>query len=403
MVKLKKFAIINYRSCLKSSIDLQEDLTCLIGVNGVGKTNILNGIQLLKKIRGGSKIANQKQKNVGSQTTISATFLFNDKSIEMKGVILYETDDRNYDEVLGANLKFNLSEFTGSNKWIEISSEVLQYMDQIKGGGRKTFLKYFFDDAFFEIEDQLITPIRNFLRRISYYSASQFSDPTKCPISFELEESKPFRQSRYNIYHEKFLNDLYLTYKRDKKLFSKFLTTVNKEGIGIIDNWSFSEYDMPSSSYNVKSGGKIEKIEKNRQLIIPYVTVDSIELSPNQLSEGTFKTLALIFYIITDDNDLLLIEEPEVCVHHGLLNSIMSLILTYSTRKQIIISTHSDFVLDKLKPHNILIVKKHPKSGTNAKSISKLLSKSDYKALKDYLSEVGNLGEYWKEGGLENE
>ena len=97
---------------------------------------------------------------------------------------------------------------------------------------------------------------------------------------------------------------------------------------------------------------EIRQILRNKQLIVPYVGVDKTELSFNQLSEGTFKTIALIFYIITDKSNLLLIEEPEVCVHHGLLNSVMSLILLYSRRKQIIISTHSDFVLDKIELWN---------------------------------------------------
>jgi AAA15 family ATPase/GTPase len=404
MIRLRKFEIKNYRSCLKSLLDLPNDLMCLIGVNGAGKTNLLTGLQLLKKIKGGKRFTVNNSRNVsGALTAISADFIYNDKTINFKADIRYETDDKNYDEVLDATLKFNFFELTGNKKWLEFPAEILDYLDYLDSNS--ITMKHYFKVQLLPSvnEAEIISVIRNFLKRMSYYSASQFSDPTKCPISFELEENKPYRQGRYNVYHEKLLNDLYLTSKNNKKLFNKFLSTVNKEGIGIIDNIAFSEYDMPSSSYEVKSGGKIRKIERNRQLIIPYITIDSIELSPNQLSEGTFKTLALIFYIITDENDLLLIEEPEVCVHHGLLNSIISLILSQSNKKQIIISTHSDFVLDRLLPDNLLIVKKLPRNGTTAKSLSKSLSKNDYNALKNYLSETGNLGEYWKEGGLENE
>lgn len=376
---------------------------CLIGVNGVGKTNLLSGLQLLRKARGGHRYFSYNRKNAaGSFTSISTSFTFEEKTIKLKCDITYETDDRNNDDVLDAIFKFNLFEVTGSKKWIEIPAELFQFIEQgnFNSHATRMFLGVNMPTPK-EVEHLMI--IRNFFRKISYYSASQFSDPTKCPISFELDETKPNRQNRFGIYHEKFLNDLYLNYKNNKKLFNKFLSTVNKEGIGIIDDISFAEYDMPSSSYEVKSGGKIRKIERNRQLIIPYVSIDNIQLSPNQLSEGTFKTLALIFYIITDDNELLLIEEPEVCVHHGLLNSIISLILSQSSKKQIIISTHSDFVLDRLKPDNLLIVTKEPHKGTIAKPLTKALSKNDYKALKHYLSETGNLGEYWKEGGFDYE
>lgn len=405
MLLLKKFTITNYRSCLKSTLHLENNLTCLIGINGVGKTNLLNGIQLLKKIKGGKNkfLDNTSRVTAGSHTSIAANFEYDGKNIRLKCDINYETDDRNHDDILNANLKFNLNEITGSKSWISFPTEIFQYLEHVNWNSNVLRSHYFNIIKVSSKEVDIIKVIQAFIKRISYYSASQFSDPTKCPISFELDESKQFRSGRFNYYHERFLYDLYINYKTNRKLFNKFLTTVNKEGIGIIDHLTFGEYEMPSSIYEVKSGGKIRKVEKNRQLIIPSVTIDNIELSPNQLSEGTFKTLALIFYIITDENDLLLIEEPEVCVHHGLLNSIISLILSHSTKKQIIISTHSDFVLDRLKPSNLLIVTKEIKRGTVAQSLSKALSRNDYMVLKKYLSETGNLGEYWKEGGFENE
>lgn len=50
MIKIKKIDIFNYRSCIKTRVEILTDLTTLIGVNGVGKSNILNSIQLLKRI-----------------------------------------------------------------------------------------------------------------------------------------------------------------------------------------------------------------------------------------------------------------------------------------------------------------------------------------------------------------
>ena len=144
-------------------------------------------------------------------------------------------------------------------------------------------------------------------------------------------------------------------------------------------------------------------MKKLKKKVVPSIIIDNLNLSPNQLSEGTFKTLALVFYILNDDSNLLLIEEPEVCVHHGLLNSIIELIKIQSNFKQIIISTHSDFVLDKLEPENVVLVDKNRNKGTIAKSLFKTLSKNEFQALKDYLENSGNLGEYWKEGGFEDE
>jgi predicted ATPase len=124
-------------------------------------------------------------------------------------------------------------------------------------------------------------------------------------------------------------------------------------------------------------------------------------LSPNQLSEGTFKTITLLFYLMTEKSSALLIEEPEVCVHHGLLASIVELIKKYSKRKQIIMPTHSDFVLDKIDPRHVYKVNRSDEEGTLVEHIEDAMSADELAALKAYLATEGNLGEYWKHGGLE--
>jgi len=98
----------------------------------------------------------------------------------------------------------------------------------------------------------------------------------------------------------------------------------------------------------------------------------------------------------------MIIEEPEVCVHTGLLNSIIELIKVYSKEKQIIISTHSDSVLDQLDLENVYTVRRTSDEGTVVKSLVKSLRGTDLLALKEYLETEGSLGEYWKHGDLES-
>ena len=100
---------------------------------------------------------------------------------------------------------------------------------------------------------------------------------------------------------------------------------------------------------------------------------------------------------------MLLVEEPEIGVHHGLLNSIISLIKSQSKSKQILISTHSDFVLDQLNPEDIVLIDRIVNKGTVAKSLTNSMTKSEYRGLKEYLKESGNLGDYWKESGFQYE
>ncbi len=403
MIKIKKFDIFNYRSCIKTRVEILTDLTTLIGINGVGKSNILNSIQLLKRINRNRYFHQPSLFEKLSHTRLDLLLDIDGDGYNLKADIYYDTNETNTEEVYSAELKIKNTN-KASNKWIEIDADLYEFVNYMNRTSNKVDVNQIrlkkdkpIEEVKFAIE--LIT----YLTNISYYSATQFSDPTKCPISLELEDSRLVRPFRKSKTHEQFLYDLYRAYKTDQKSFKKYINTVNQNGIGLIDGITFFDHNIPSSSLKVRAGGQVQKIDKIKNIVVPSIIIDGLNLSPNQLSEGTFKTLALVFYILNDESELLLIEEPEVCVHHGLLSSIIELIKTQSKHKQIFISTHSDYVLDKLEPENIILVKRSKETGTIASSLPKSLSKNDFKALKDYLKDSGNLGEYWKEGGFENE
>lgn len=417
-MKLKSLEIQSYRSCIKTVFPLQNELTGLIGINGAGKSNILNAILLLRKICStGAYLRHEKDPSY-NHCRIIAEIVDSKESVLIDGKIFFETDEHNNDNVQISDIKWKFHE---KSDWKNIPMEIIAYLERSKYVGdlhstinRRYMLhdKWLFSrrhtkESLSDSEFKTINKVVSFFNGINYYSASQFSDPSRSPVSIELEEDRPLRRLRSFAGHEQFILDLYKSWKvKDKakeKQYKRYLNTVNKEGIELIDDISFNEVNMPSSSYEVQSGGKIKTIVRNRLLIVPSFSVDGSQLSPNQLSEGTFKTLALLFYILTDESKLLLIEEPEVCIHHGLLSSIISLIKSQSKQKQIVISTHSDFVLDHLDPENLVLVKRQPNKGTKATQLSKSMSRNDYKVLREYLEESGNLGEYWRAGGLDNE
>jgi ABC-type lipoprotein export system ATPase subunit len=417
-MKLRSFEIDTYRSCLRTKFTLHDELTGLIGVNGSGKSNILNALTLLKKIYRSRPPTRDMAPSSRSKCHIRAEIEHQNKTLWIKGDVEYETDERNVDEVYSADLRFNFREFTGYSNWLSIPIQFLSYSRQFVvvpdeprlETAQMTLFRYFpfrGSGAYNAVRRsrkirQLLLDIADFFDGINYYSASQFSDVSQCPVSIELEENRPLRRFR-GVRHEQFILDLYKSFKADDTQYRRYLNTVSEDGIGLVDKIGFTEVDMPSHSYEVKIGGKITKFERNRHLIVPRFTINNADLSPNQLSEGTFKTLALVYYILTDDSRLLLIEEPEVCVHHGLLSSVISLIEVQSKQKQIVMSTHSDFVLDHLQPENLVLVKRSPEKGTIAKPLNRSMSKNHYESLRVYLKESGNLGEYWKEGGFDRD
>jgi hypothetical protein len=247
-----------------------------------------------------------------------------------------------------------------------------------------------------------LVKVSSFCEKIRYYGASQFTNPGACPVSFEIEKEGEERKLYRLTGHAKILYHIYSAKRASPKgKYKQFLDIVGPGGLRLIDDLDFKEVETSSVNYTVKVGGKVEKRSRRQLLIIPQFRIGRQKLSPNQLSEGTFKTLALLFYIVTDESSALLIEEPEVCIHHGLLSSVLEIMKNFSREKQMIVSTHSDHVLDHIKPENVFRVSYDGKTGTAVRHIRKTMTAKEFSALRHYLDSEGNLGEYWREGGLE--
>lgn len=414
-MKLKSLKIKSYRSCINTKLDVQKDLTALIGINSSGKSNILNAVLLLKKISNFSRHNFYRERDSSfNKSSLEVEIEYKSKPVFIKAKIYYETDEENDDEIINLETTWDFSQLLKRTSPTVIPTEMFRFHSFMFDNRLRRMRRNNIHLGNWKINlnqakqlHKILPHANNILRgftKISYYGASQFSDPSQCPNFIEIEEERLVKKYRSDERHERFITDLYQSYK-DKKnnKYELYLNTVNKSGIGLVDTISFQEVSIPSSSYKVMSGGQVKTFPRNRLLVVPNFNIDDNILSPSQLSEGTFRTLALLYYLLTDDNDLLLVEEPEVCVHHGLLSSIISLIKSQSKNKQIIISTHSDFVLDHLEPDNIVLIDRVANKGTLAKSLTKSMAKSEYRGLRMYLKESGNLGDFWKESGFKDE
>lgn len=403
---LTRIDIDDYRSCLHCSFKLQPHLSVLIGPNSSGKTNIMNALLLLRRLTvERPPHYYEEEERSAAQSKLKAWFDVDGKKAILTAVVQTYTDENNNDVVVSSRQQWYMKDFTGSMKRIKLPLWILNrgdylYARQFAYNQRRFFLEYHTS----RVPDQVLKPltlITRFLSEMRYYSASQFTNPGNCPVSFEIEKEGQ-RSRGLSLYgHNKFLFDLYTEYKAGSSGYQQFFEIIGPDGITLIDNISFQEIITSSVDYLVRSGGRVREKKRNKVLIVPRFTIGKQELSPNQLSEGTFKTITLLFYLVTEVSSILLIEEPEVCVHHGLLSSIIELIKTYSRDKEIILSTHSDFVLDHVSPANVYKVSRTRKEGTKVTHIPKSMSRLELKALKEYLETEGNLGEYWKHGALE--
>jgi hypothetical protein len=405
---LSSVRIENYRSCYRTSIDFHPNLSVLIGPNSSGKTNILQAIMFLNKMSQEEEFDRFRSKLINVTSKINFTFQCEKSMCRLKALIDAITNNLNIDNLVSARQKWTFKNPRGKKDSFElpliiganpnermIHHQYIYYRRQF----RNRYAANFLDTPKWVLDK--ISLISKFCRGMRYYSASQFINPGACPVSFEVEKEGEYSRPSRLYGHSKFLYDIYNAQKEASSgRYSQFFHIVGPLGLRLVDKISFKEIRTSSIDVRVRVGGRIDKVRRQKMLIVPQFRKGREILSPNQLSEGTFKTLALLFNIITEDSTALLIEEPEVCVHQGLLSSILELIKKYSAYKQMVVSTHSDYVLDHVKPENVFTVRYGKRDGTSVQHIRKTMSGKEYSALRHYLENEGNLGDYMRESGL---
>jgi hypothetical protein len=335
---------------------------------------------------------------------LKAVFRHGTRRAILHAGVQLRTDESNNDVVIDSDQHWYAKDFGGSARRVQAPLWLLQ--NSIFSPLRSPFndqRRFRYRGRQLELPGRLFrsafVAIGALIRDLKYYSASQFTNPSLCPVSFEVQQEGP-RQGGIRLRgHRRFLYDLYK--ERETDSYKQFLQVIGSQGIGLVDDITFKAIPTSSIEYQVRSGGEIQQRTQEKILVVPQFVIGTSVLSPNQLSEGTFKTITLLFYLITEKSTALLIEEPEVCVHHGLLKSIVELIKIYSKQKQIILSTHSDFVLDQIEARHVYRVSRLADVGTVVTHVTKAMSRRESIALKEYLETEGNLGEYWRHGGFD--
>jgi recombinational DNA repair ATPase RecF len=98
-MKVHNVEINNYRSCIQTKFDLPNNLMALIGANGVGKSNILYGLQMFSKSERNRRFFSEQSKEDLLSTSINLIVEFEEKIIFIRAKFFYQTDERNNDEI----------------------------------------------------------------------------------------------------------------------------------------------------------------------------------------------------------------------------------------------------------------------------------------------------------------
>ena len=380
-----------FKSIIDVEIDIKKGLNILIGKNGAGKSNFLEGV------------SDALQSTHNYPVNVNSRFIALSFTSEKDDVfeIILEKNDKN-SKINQNNSRKSIS-FDGNldsqifkNKKLVFDSKVerdeAEGFDVFKGSLWLKLLKLGIDFA-----DLKLIPFNNpkeldFIEKSGFYKLI-ISDGK--PEYFHDFKTLDFVDFIFRELHTYYMLNIGEIATDDIGLFYKCLEIPND----IIDN--------------LKRFTPIEDLRFNPNIVLypagNILTFDNIKLDfkvngdwqPwSQLSDGTKRLFILVAEITHHQGGLILVEEPELGVHPHQFYKIMTFLKEQAETKQIIISTHSPQALNHLGPDeldNLIIAKYEAKKGTQ---LYHLTNEQKAKA-KDYMDEIGFLSDYWMHSDLE--
>ncbi|MCR4317534.1 MAG: AAA family ATPase [Planctomycetes bacterium] len=371
-------------------------LNVLIGPNGSGKSNFFDILNLLRSSTG------QFVRPMHSCGGIENWFWKGKKDPEaLIRVVVENPDDRN--TLIAHEIEF----LNRRDKWIEITRESINEVVRAES------------DPFLPVT-----------RRTDPVASLYVNENNEALLSAggDTNGQREFRQLKAGEFqtHESILSQI-----KDPKLYPELMYLIGEyEKIRIFNDWHISRNSKVrrSSAHDISGGFLLESCEnlalvlnrfprnEKRELLdalsalyqgiedyrtdIKAGTVELLvdeekwSIPASMLSDGTIRYLCLLAILChLDPPPVVCIEEPELGLHPDVLPGLVRLMKKASERCQLIVTTHSDIIVDALTdtPESVIVCEKE-----NSQTQMRRLKKED---LEVWLEKY-RLGEYWLRGGI---
>lgn len=229
------------------------------------------------------------------------------------------------------------------------------------------------------IKQELASVLR-FLESIHYYPLGELSiSPADSFVSAEAYvawESMKQRRERVPESVEKKILGLALS---DKEGFETLRHLLGPQGLALIE------------------GIRIDSIKRNGNgntatywLGFDQQTVNGpMSFDFGHLSQGTRRVIRIVVSLLSDSNSVMLLEHPEDSVHSDLLVNLIATLRAYIRPRQVLLTTHSPFVLNAIEPEEVRLVDLHG-GETSVRS----LTPKEIKIAAEYTKEEGALSDF---------
>jgi predicted ATPase len=332
-------------------IDLKP-LNLLIGPNGSGKSNLIEAVSFMRAAtrefdaitrKGGGVKEWIWKGDTEKAATVDWVVSYPDGALPLRHVVEFYNRGR----------RFTLAdEWVGDSHGISGKKPVAYYRDFGMG---EAVASYVLDES----GDRRFAeaPTRGELSVLT-----QLSDPFRYPefawLSANYSKIRIYREwsfGRNAVFREPqpadVRNDILEEDFSNIGLFLSKLRKAPKAKKAIIENLK-KLYDGLTDFDVVAEGGSVQVFFTEGDFVIPAA----------RLSDGTLRFLCLLAILCDPEPPpLICIEEPELGLHPDILPTVADLLKSASERTQIIVTTHSDILVDAMtdRPESVVVCEKH--------------------------------------------
>jgi energy-coupling factor transporter ATP-binding protein EcfA2 len=154
--------------------------------------------------------------------------------------------------------------------------------------------------------------------------------------------------------------------KKDESLYSQFNNVLCQ--ILDIEHASFATLPFPEEfRRNEKEAPEVFHMFQLKMLGQPHSDI-------RNYSDGTLMVVALLVLLLSPENGcpLICIEEPENCLHPKALNILLSYLKQKASDIQILITTHSPFIINKINPEDVTVARVKDDGTTHFEKINNI-------------------------------
>lgn len=366
-LKLNEISLTGYKSIgSEQTIPINDDVTVLIGANGVGKSNIISFFQML-----GYVVSGAMQQYVAEHGFANSFLHYGAKQTESLYAKLLFSDDKNKNEY-----RFRLS---------------------------------------YAVGDRLI-----FTEETLKFQASQCETPFVLTMDVGKKESQIKDNLMPNMPHKKSVSVFYYLLKGCQ--YFQFHDTSIEAKIrnnGYIRDDKYLRADagnLAAFLYGIKTkkGGEpyYQRIIRYIQQIFPqfgdfvmqptrqndnYINLDWREkdsdfiMGAHQISDGALRFMALATLLLQPTDtmpSIIVLDEPELGLHPTAIDILVGMIKKASANAQIVVATQSPRLIDQFSADKIVVVERNNKEKTST------FKKLDEEKLKDWLENYST-SELW--------